>query len=967
MNESMHVVYVDRTARDDVLTALESLDGKVDHVTTLADCLGRLDETTVVVTESDLPDAAGAEICERIRARAPDVPLVVFTDCGTETLAGEVVAAGADGYVPKSQGVDTLVTRVVELLVERRDTRGSSDSNSNANLESTRLGSVGSSAVSDTDEDESENGDDRTRADALEELQKTAHELMRANSVEEIGAIVVEATQNAIEQPRATLRLYDEETNRLEIVAMSDELRRTDAELAPIGPGDGPFWDAYERREPIVVDDASTDVVPYELDLSLGSVAIQPLGEHGILVVASPDDTEFDVSDVHLVNVFAATVEAALDRATRQQELERAKTIVEAVGDGVYALDPAGNFVTVNDTLTAVTGYARDQLLGEHVSKVLTDESLERGTRVAGDVLGAGDDYVATHELTLETSDGERLPCEVTATAFRSDGEFAGTAGIVRDISDRKAIERRIVDQTRKTTTLHEVASTLENCETEREIYEETVVAAMSVLNFDVCLLGSAQENAFVTEAVAPREFSRTMPKRTPIDGIAGRVYRTRQTYRTGDIAVDDGVPTDEGDPDAELVAKGFQSLLSVPVAEFAVFQAVSTERDAFDGHDQELAELLLSHASDALERLAFECRLKEERDRFAALFENVPDAVVSAHHPDDEPIVERVNPAFERVFGYEQSELVDESLDRFIVPSEAVADADTINRHGARGEIVEQEVKRRTTDGLRDFMMRIVPMEMDESSDRTFGVYTDITEQKQRQKRVEILNRVLRHDLRNGMNIVNGCAEMLADVVEDDASVQYAEAIQERAGELIGLAEKTRAVERTLDRGDAATGPVDVVDSVESAVECVEADFPEAAITCSLPDRAHARADDMLQTAIFHIVENAVEHNDMPTATIDIALETNHEDGTLLLSIADNGPGISEEERELLQEEQEITQLRHASGLGLWLVNWVVTQSGGSLSFGTNDPRGTVVTLEVPSADVPASETVHSSVSALD
>ena len=68
-------------------------------------------------------------------------------------------------------------------------------------------------------------------------------------------------------------------------------------------------------------------------------------------------------------------------------------------------------------------------------------------------------------------------------------------------------------------------------------------------------------------------------------------------------------------------------------------------------------------------------------------------------------------------------------------------------------------------------------------------------------------------------------------------------------------------------------------------------------------------------------------------------------------MSVADDGPGIPSSERALISEEQEITQLRHASGLGLWLVNWVVTQSGGWLSFEDNDPRGTVVTLHVPLA----------------
>jgi len=231
-------------------------------------------------------------------------------------------------------------------------------------------------------------------------------------------------------------------------------------------------------------------------------------------------------------------------------------------------------------------------------------------------------------------------------------------------------------------------------------------------------------------ESLVPKAVSSTLEidldARIPLDDtVAGRTYRTQRPARIDEIDAADSIPN----------ADDCQSVLCVPITERGVFLAASTEPDAFTPADEELAELLLSHVTDSLDRIAFEGRLRAERDRFAALFENVPDGVVSVTQLEDGPVVEEVNPAFERIFGYEGDELVGSPLDQYVVPTERTADADTLNRRGSRGEIGDTEVKRRTANGLRDFRLRVVPMEMDGSSDRAFGLYTDITAQKQRQK----------------------------------------------------------------------------------------------------------------------------------------------------------------------------------------------------------------------------------------
>ncbi|PCR89989.1 PAS domain S-box protein [Natrinema ejinorense] len=1024
---------------------LEGRGMTTERVRTIAACLESLATADCVVIEGSPPDVGPVDCCRAIREQWPAIPIVIVPEDGSEALAGAVVAAGADGYVPRSQVSDTLRSRLDAVL----ETQAATDRSLHAGREEavidtapvtsvaepsnrltalveqsplaivewtpaefdvrtwnpaatelfgyTAAEAIGESAlellvpagerravrediqslVDDGLTDPSwrencnvrkdgttvtcewfdiplgEDGEiervlsfgrnvtaDRKRANALEALQETTQKLLRAESAEEIGDIVLTATEDVIDRSFAGIRLYDEESETLEATRITPTLEEYTDGIPSVGPGDTVFWEAYSNQEPTIAENVSMDRVPYDIGAEIGTALFQPLGDHGLFTVAASGDDTLDDTEIHLIHVLARTAEAALDRAARERELERTKTVVETVGDYVYQLDLDGRFVTINDTTMGEIDYDRDDLLGEYVSKLLTDESVERGQRHIQALID-GERRIATYEVTLTGPNGERTPGEVNMALLRSNGEIDGTVGIARDISDRKRMEQQLVDRKSKIEGLHDVASRLDDCQSREEIYEITVEAAEDVLNFDLCCVDRDQEGSLVKRTISST-LDADLEGELPVDvGIDGTSGRTRQPYRIDDVEADDN---------AVASVDGLRSVLSVPIGDHGVFQAISMEPGAFTSADAELAELLLSHVTDALDRIAFEERLRTERDRFAALFENIPDAVVSVSQLEDGPVVEAVNPAFERVFGYAEADLVGEPLDEIIVPPDRATAAQTLNRRGSRGEVGESEVKRRTANGLRDFRLRVVPMEMDGSSDRAFGLYTDITEQKQRQKRLEILNRVLRHDLRNGMNIIDGCAEMLATSV-DDADREFVETIRCRTSELTALAQKTRAVERVLDREEVPSGPIDLVTAVERAVARLER-TADIEITCSLPERAVARGDEYLEAAVFQILENAVEHNDRPQPSIDVTLCTRSTDGLLSLSIADDGPGIPTEERDLLEGNQEITPLRHASGLGLWLVNWVVTQAGGHLSFTDNEPRGTVVTLEVPRAD---------------
>ena len=155
--------------------------------------------------------------------------------------------------------------------------------------------------------------------------------------------------------------------------------------------------------------------------------------------------------------------------------------------------------------------------------------------------------------------------------------------------------------------TLHDVATTIQTEETVAGVCERTVTAAADLLDFNLCTIMIRDGERLVpraTSAAAPPDGSQQMR----IDeGLAGKTYQTGESYTVAEVTPDDEtVPADAS----------YKSGISVPIGDHGVFQAVETTPDAFDDDDVELAELLLSHAETALDRLDRERELQRQNDR---------------------------------------------------------------------------------------------------------------------------------------------------------------------------------------------------------------------------------------------------------------------------------------------------------------------------------------------------------------
>ena len=130
-------------------------------------------------------------------------------------------------------------------------------------------------------------------------------------------------------------------------------------------------------------------------------------------------------------------------RKERERELERYRTIVEAVDEGIYVVDEEGTFTEVNDTYAAMVGREPDELMGAHVSLVVDDEeTLSAASDVESD-LADGETADTSLEATMTNPDGETWVGEATFSLMETEDGHE-RVGVVRDITERKAREQEL-------------------------------------------------------------------------------------------------------------------------------------------------------------------------------------------------------------------------------------------------------------------------------------------------------------------------------------------------------------------------------------------------------------------------------------------------------------------------------------------------------------------------------------------
>jgi K+-sensing histidine kinase KdpD len=167
-----------------------------------------------------------------------------------------------------------------------------------------------------------------------------------------------------------------------------------------------------------------------------------------------------------------------------------------------------------------------------------------------------------------------------------------------------------------------------------------------------------------------------------------------------------------------------------------------------------------------------------------------------------------------------------------------------------------------------------------------------EITSRKESHQQAAVLHRMVRHNLRNELTVILAQAEALA-ASDREAVTTPAEQIRDHASNLTEMTSHVSVLNDMLGSHRAQQHRHEIPDIVDYLVTQLRRDNPDVEFERDLPAELGVSA----------------------VSKFDLALE-------------------------------------HGSGLGLWIVNWIVTRSGGRIAFEENDPRGSRVIISAPPAD---------------
>lgn len=303
--------------------------------------------------------------------------------------------------------------------------------------------------------------------------------------------------------------------------------------------------------------------------------------------------------------------------------------------------------------------------------------------------------------------------------------------------------------------------------------------------------------------------------------------------------------------------------------------------------------------------------------------------------------------------------------------------DRETVNRAISRcresGESFDVELRLITAKGRKRWVHARGEAVTENGTEKLRGTVQDITKLRENEQQLTVLNRVLRHNLRNNLNVVTANAELLADQLDQlrsatdpDGRAEPAEAdprdalaafpfedalgnlqqLETKAWELLAIADKSRELGEVIGQIEQ-TDVLDIETVLSALVDEYRRQYPGATIRLDgTPAQVEANPESV-SLALEELLENALKHAG-PSPVVDIAVSQPTE-SRVEITIADNGPGIPDIERQALEEGEE-TALKHSSGFGLWAVNWLLGRIGGAVSIDETE-SGTLVRVELPAA----------------
>lgn len=248
---------------------------------------------------------------------------------------------------------------------------------------------------------------------------------------------------------------------------------------------------------------------------------------------------------------------------------------------------------------------------------------------------------------------------------------------------------------------------------------------------------------------------------------------------------------------------------------------------------------------------------------------------------------------------------------------------AEALANHEFDSEVMDKEIP----GTFGDFLER-----------STESLQTHIEQIESDRDRFRLLNYLVGHDIPNLLNIVLGRGELLKSEVETASQRKHVELILKNANEIVEITETVHQLTHSN-----ALEEVDLSEVLRKELERVDSTYADAEVkeVGNVPSSPYVLGNNLLYSLFGNLISNAIEHNDSPTPTVEVSVESNGD--WWIIRVADDGPGIPKGKRDRLFDGVD-------PGSGLGLVKTVTDRFGGEMWIEGNDSGGTTFVVSLPS-----------------
>jgi PAS domain S-box-containing protein len=572
---------------------------------------------------------------------------------------------------------------------------------------------------------------------------------------------------------------------------------------------------------------------------------------------------------------------------------DRYEKIFKHSNDAIMIVDvDTDSFVDVNPAACEILGYSRQELLSLDPADIHPNDMDRVRDEFLRQVYEEGSGW--TDELTCITKSGETVPTEISGAILDdgdTDGDPSRMVAMLRDVTERKEREQELQQSFNE---LEGILNSLNDL-----VFLHEADGSMRYVNDSaISRLGYSEDNLMTK---TPQELV-TQDDRGKYDELIKKIKQE------GSVTFEATLQTVNGD--------------EIPVE-------INVSKTRFHG---DLA--FLSVARDISDR-------KEQKQALRRFKKAVEQTAHAVYITDIDGTIEYINGAFEEQTGYSAEEAIGQTPHILNSGTHEKAFFADLWETILSGEVWEQEVINERADGSEYYIdQTIAPIQNDTGEIEAFvAVNTEITDRKELEQQLteqrdnlDVLNQVLRHDVRNDLQVVTGYGTLLADHIDEESEAyEHLETLLESAEHAVELTRTARDMATVMLESADDRQPVALREILERELNDFRSTYSEAVVTVDDPaPEVRVTANEMLDSVFRNLLKNAIQHNDKEVPKVDVSAFERGDD--VIVQVADNGPGIPDDKKEEIFGKGEKGLDSQGTGLGLFLVKTLIEGFGGNV-----------------------------------